>query len=73
MKYIYADVDHNAVPDFLPDSDRFVGDTDIKGHEIAVGYKINKCVSVGLDYYATTDPVKNVNQDILQLDLQVKF
>lgn len=73
MKYLYADVDHNAVPDFLPDSDRFGGDTGIKGHEIAVGYEINKRVSVGLDYYATEDPVKNVNQDILQLDLKVKF
>ena len=73
MKYLYADVDHNAVPDFLPDSDRFGGDTGIKGHEIAVGYKINKRVSVGLDYYATEDPVTNVDQDILQLDLKVKF
>jgi predicted porin len=73
MKYLYADVDHNAVPDFLPDSDRFGGDTGIKGHEIQVGYAINKRVSVRLDYYATKDSVTKVNQDLLQLDLQVKF
>ncbi len=73
MEYLYVDVDHNAVPDFLPDSDRFGGDTGIKGHEIAVGYKINKHVSVGIDYYATEDPIKNVDQDLLQLDLNVEF
>ncbi|OUU76260.1 MAG: hypothetical protein CBC29_00645 [Methylococcaceae bacterium TMED69] len=72
-KYIYADLEHNAVPDFLPDSDRFNGDTGIKGHEFAIGYKLNKRVSLGLDFYATEDDVTNVNQEILQLDLKMKF
>ena len=72
-KYIYADLEHNAVPDFLPDSDRFNGDTGIKGHEFAIGYKLNKRVSLGIDFYATEDDVANVDQEVLQLDLKMKF
>ena len=34
-KYIYADLETNAVPDIFPDSDRFSGRTGIDGHEIA--------------------------------------
>ncbi len=72
-KYIYADLEHNAVPDFLPDSDRFNGDTGIKGHEFAIGYKVNKKVSLELDFYAIEDEVANVDQELLQLDLKMKF
>ncbi|MEC9247827.1 MAG: putative porin [Pseudomonadota bacterium] len=72
-KYVYAKVDHNAVPDFLPDSDRFNGNTGIKGHEFEVGYKINKKTSLGLDFYATEDDDTGVEQEVLQLDVKVKF
>ena len=72
-KYIYADLAHNSVPDFLPDSDRFNGDTGIKGHEFAVGYKVNKRVSLGLDFYATQDDVTKADQEILQLDVKMGF
>ena len=42
-KYIYADLGQclNLIP-------RFNGDTGIKGHEFAIGYKVNKRVSLGL-------------------------
>ena len=73
MKYLYADIEENAVPDFLPDSDRFGGDTGIKGHEVAVVYMINKNVSIGIDYYLTEDEFSKKEQDIVQLDLNVKF
>ena len=72
-KYIYADLAHNSVPDFLPDSDRFNGDTGIRGHEFAVGYKLNKRVSLGLDFYATQDDVTKNDQEILQLDIKMGF
>ena len=72
-KYIYADLAHNSVPDFLPDSDRFNGDTGIKGHEFAVAYKVNKRVSLGLDFYATQDDVTKADQEILQLDVKMGF
>ena len=70
-KYIYADLETNAVPDIFPDSDRFDGLTGIDGHEIAVNYKLQKNVTLGLDYY-TTDR-GDINQDLLQLDLVVKY
>lgn len=73
MKYLYADIEKNAVPDFLPDSDRFGGETGIKGHELIVGYTINKNVSMSIDYYLTKNKFSKKEQDILQLDLNVKF
>ena len=72
-KYIYADLAHNSVPDFLPDSNRFRGDTGIKGHELAIGYKVNKRVSLGLDFYATQDDVTKGDQEIFQLDVKMGF
>ena len=59
--------------DFLPDSDRFNGDTGIKGHEFAIGYKVNKKTSLGLDFYATEDDDTGVEQELLQIDLKYKF
>jgi hypothetical protein len=73
MKYLYADIEENAVPDFLPDSDRFGGETGIKGHELIVGYTINKNVSMSIDYYLTKNKFSKREQDMLQLDLNVKF
>lgn len=73
FKYLYADLDANAVPDSFPDSDRFGGATGIKGHEVAAEYAVVKNVAVGLDYYNTESKLTNVNEQILQLDFIVKF
>ena len=73
MKYLYADIEENAAPDFLPDSDRFGGETGIKGHELIVGYTINKNVSMRINYYLTKNKFSKKEQEILQLDLNVKF
>jgi hypothetical protein len=73
LKYIYADLDANAVPDFLPDSDRFDGNTDIKGHEVIAEYKLFKNTTLGLDYYNTKDKTSNAKQNVLQADVVVKF
>lgn len=73
FKYIYADLDANAVPDSFPDSDRFGGATGIKGHEIAAEYALVKNVAVGLDYYNTESKLTHVDEQILQLDFIVKF
>ena len=72
-KYIYADLELNAVPDFLPDSNRFNGNTGIKGHEFALGYAINRRVSLGLDFYAMQDNVTKNDQEVLQLDVNMGF
>jgi hypothetical protein len=73
FKYIYADIDANSVPDFLPDSDRFDGLTDVKGHEVEVKYALNKKVTLALDFYAMEDKATNINQEVLQADVIVKF
>jgi len=73
IKYIYADVESNSVPDFLPDSDRFDGLTGIRGHEFEVKYKIFEKVTFGVDYYHAKNILTDANQDVLQIDMNVKF
>ena len=73
IRYSYADLEQNAWPDILPDSDRFDGLTGIQGHEIGFSYKILKNVSLDLDYYAVESDVSFEDQDLLQMDVSVKF
>lgn len=73
FKYIYADLEANAWPDFLPDSDRFDGLTGIRGHEFAISYAIMKHVELGLDYYAVENTGSNIDQNLLQADVIIKF
>ena len=73
IKYIYAEVEANAVPDFLPDSDRFDGLTGIQGHELEIKYEIMKHVTLGLDFYHVGNTVTNADQGLVQADLNVKF
>lgn len=72
FKYIYADLEENAWPDILPDSDRFDGLTGIDGHEFIFNYDIMKNVTFGLDYYMTENSA-NVDQNLLQVDLVIKY
>lgn len=73
FKYIYAKLEHNSIPDFLPDSDRFNGHTGIKGHESELQYIINKNLLLGIDFYSTEDYENDIEQKILQADLLLKF
>ncbi len=73
FKYIYADVEANSVPDFLPDSDRFDGLTGIRGHEFELKYALMKNVSLALDFYAVEDIATDDDQEVLQADLNIKF
>ncbi len=73
FKYLYADVEANSVPDFLPDSNRFDGLTGIRGHELEVTYALMKNVKLGLDFYIVEDIATDVDQEVLQADLTVKF
>ncbi|HSG91467.1 MAG TPA: putative porin, partial [Pseudomonadales bacterium] len=72
-KYIYADVELNAVPDFLPDSDRDRGFTGEHGHEFEIQYALTSHVVLALDYYHVTDTVSGLNEDLVQADVNVKF
>lgn len=73
FKYMYADLDRNAVPDIFPDSDRFGGATNITSHELGVEYSFNSNVEVGLDYYHSKDKSTGVKQNLLQADVSFKF
>ena len=73
FKYLYADVEANSVPDFLPDSDRFDGLTGTRGHEFEIKYSLMENVTLGLDLYAVEDMATEVDQQVLQADLSVKF
>ncbi len=72
-KYIYADLEQDAVLDFLPDSDRYNGQTGVKAHEVALKYQAWKNIQLGLDYYSSEDELANTDQRVLQADLLVKF
>ena len=73
FKYLYADLDTNAWPDILPDSDRYDGLTGVRGHELALEYELNDSVLLGLDYYAMERKSDGADQDLLQVDLNVRF
>jgi len=73
FKFIYADLEANAVPDILPDSDRFNGLTGIESNEFILNYKLWKNVTLGLDYYNSWNTVANTDQNLVQADVVVKF
>ncbi len=73
-KYIYANLEADAVPDTFPDSDRFGGRTDIKGSEFALSYALMKNIILSADYYII-DRIKAAadTERLFQLDLLLKF
>ena len=73
FQYLYAKLEHNSIPDFLPDSDRFNGHTGIKGHEAELQYRLNKSLRLGLDFYSTKDYDTNIKQNVLQADILLNF
>ena len=73
FKYLYAKLEHDSIPDFLPDSDRFNGHTGIKGHEAELQYRLNKNLRLGLDFYSTKDYDTDIKQNILQADILLNF
>ncbi len=73
LKYVYADIETDSVPDFLPDSDRFGGWTGIRGHEIALSYALMKNVKLGLDFYSVETISGDVDEELLQADLNVNL
>jgi hypothetical protein len=75
VKYNYRRLEKDAWPDFLPDSDFYDGETDVKGNEIEVTFGLAKNVTIGLDYYKTEqiDREPTIEEDVLQLDLVLKY
>jgi len=75
VKYNYRRLEQDAWPDFLPDSDFYDGQTDVKGNEIEFKFGLAKNVTIGLDYYKAEpiDRKPSIEEDLLQLDLVLKY
>ncbi len=75
FKWNYRNLERDAWPDFLPDSDFYGGETDVKGNEVEFILGLAKNVTIGLDYYWDNKPIERDEpaQDYLQLDLVLKF
>ncbi|MBN1869308.1 MAG: putative porin [Candidatus Omnitrophica bacterium] len=74
MKYQYVTLGKDAFPDTFPDSDRYGGRTDVRGHEVIWTLGLAKNVTFGVDYY-TVDRIKAASnpETIVQGDLVLKF
>ncbi|MFT5169494.1 MAG: hypothetical protein ACI9E5_001292 [Candidatus Omnitrophota bacterium] len=74
LKYIHANLETDAFVDFLPDSDRYGGNTNVQSDEVALKYAIKKNVVFGLDYY-NSDRNTGISdkEQVVQADLQLKF
>jgi polyhydroxyalkanoate synthesis regulator phasin len=71
--YNYRDIERDAIPDFLPDSDFRGGSTNGKGHEVEVVFGLAKHVTIGLDYYKNElndkDGGEEEEEDLVQVDM----
>ncbi|MDD4907618.1 MAG: putative porin [Candidatus Omnitrophica bacterium] len=73
-KYNYAYLAKDAIPDFLPDSDRYEGTTGIRGHEFGLDLGLGKNTWLSLDGYRTqrlTRPM--MPETVFQADWNIKF
>jgi len=75
LKYNYRELERDAWPDFLPDSDFYGGATDTKGHEIELTIGLAKNITFGIDYYRSKPIRKHPEreQDLIQADLVLKW
>ncbi len=82
FKYVYADLEQDAFLDNFPDSDRFGGETAIKGNEFIFNYGLHKNIVFGVDYYDSERDVPDTasfaandddKQKVLQTDVVFKF
>ena len=71
--FLYRYLERDAWPDVFPDSDFLGGSTDGEGFEITVEYAVIKHVTVGMDYYHSEQIDGDADQDLLQLDVVLKF
>ena len=76
FKYINADLEADAFPDFLPDSDRLGGNTGVESNEIVFKYAIAKNIILALDYYDSEQDAPGLDDDeekVFQTDIVFKF
>lgn len=76
LQYSYTRLERDAIPDFLPDSDRFEGSTGFRGHEAILQYGLGKNVIFSFDYYNNQRLIRTagaVPEHVFQTDLNFKF
>ncbi len=74
VQYSYRRLERDAWLDTFPDSDFYGGETNSKGHEIIFKLGLAKNINFGLDYYYTENiEGDNVKEQIIQLDILLKF
>ncbi len=74
FKYNYRDLERDAVFGTFSDSDFIGGGTDGKGHEVGIGYQVNKRVAVGASYFNNDAMMSTRNPiDFERVMLDVKF
>jgi len=72
-KYMYRYLEKDAWIDIFPDSDAYSGHTDVKGHEFAFTYGLEKNVTFGIDYYYVERIKGTGKKHLLQVDWKIKF
>ncbi len=74
LRYIYREVEADAVVGLFTDSDFVGGGTDGKGHEINAGVQIAKGTQTGITYFYNQRPLENSTEyQRTQMDLKLKF
>jgi hypothetical protein len=74
VRYIYAMLEKDAVPDILPDSDRLSGKTGMRSHEGIINFGLGKNTYLGLDVYRSWSLVgSKAPETLVQFDWNMKF
>ncbi len=74
FKYQYVNLAKDAWMDSFPDSDRYSGNTNIKGHELILDIGLSKNISLGLDYYHSQIlKGRALPENVFQADINMKF
>jgi hypothetical protein len=74
MKYIFAMLGKDAMVDILPDSDRYSGKTNIRGHEAQINWGLGTNTFLSFDVYrAWTLAANTAPETLVQVDWNMKF
>ncbi|MCM8789778.1 MAG: putative porin [Candidatus Omnitrophica bacterium] len=74
ISYNFARLEKDAVLDILPDSDRYGGKTNMRGHEFKLSYGLGKNTSLDFDIYrcqSLSNP--RAPETLVQVDWNMKF
>ncbi|MBD3264880.1 MAG: hypothetical protein GF375_07235, partial [Candidatus Omnitrophica bacterium] len=73
LAYLHRRLEKDAWLDIFPDSDAYSGHTDVKGHEIKIGYPLGKNTSLGFDYYLMERIQGQGRRHVFQADWMMEF